>query len=57
MVETTLVWLRNDLRISDNPALAAGMARGRADEIVELVRGLERLASLDDLTGRLISVA
>ncbi len=29
MAETTLVWLRNDLRIADNPALAAGMARGR----------------------------
>jgi 2-methylcitrate dehydratase PrpD len=35
----------------------AGMARGKAAEIVELVRGLEGLASLDDLTRRLISVA
>lgn len=26
MAETALVWLRNDLRIGDNPALAAGMA-------------------------------
>ena len=34
----------------------AGMGRGRAEEIVELVRGLERLASLDDLSSRLISV-
>ena len=33
----------------------AGMARGKADEIVELVRGLEGLASLDELTVRLIS--
>ena len=29
MADTTLVWLRNDLRIGDNPALAAGMRRGR----------------------------
>lgn len=35
----------------------AGMARGKAEEIVELVRGLEGLASLDDLTRRLISAA
>ena len=35
----------------------AGMARGKAAEIVELVRGLEGLASLDDLTRRLISAA
>ena len=34
----------------------AGMARKRADEIVELVRGLEDLRSLDDLTSRLITV-
>jgi 2-methylcitrate dehydratase PrpD len=34
----------------------AGMARGRADEIVELVRGLEHLADLGALTSRLISV-
>jgi 2-methylcitrate dehydratase PrpD len=38
-------------------AAFAGMARGKAAEIVELVRGLEGLASLDDLTRRLISVA
>ena len=35
----------------------AGMGRGKAQEIVELVRGLEGLASLDDLTRRLISAA
>jgi 2-methylcitrate dehydratase PrpD len=35
----------------------AGMGRGKADEIVELVRGLEGLASLDGLTSRLISAA
>jgi 2-methylcitrate dehydratase PrpD len=35
----------------------AGMARGKANEIVELVRGLEGLASLDGLTARLISAA
>lgn len=34
----------------------AGMARVRADEIVELVRGLERLGNLDDLTSRLITI-
>lgn len=34
----------------------AGMARSRAEEIVELVRGLENLTSLDGLTARLISV-
>jgi deoxyribodipyrimidine photo-lyase len=28
MAGTTLVWLRNDLRIRDNPALAAGLTRG-----------------------------
>jgi deoxyribodipyrimidine photo-lyase len=28
MAARTLVWLRNDLRIGDNPALAAGLARG-----------------------------
>lgn len=28
MAETSLVWLRNDLRISDNPALAAALRRG-----------------------------
>jgi deoxyribodipyrimidine photo-lyase len=28
MAETTLVWLRNDLRIADNPALAAALKRG-----------------------------
>jgi 2-methylcitrate dehydratase PrpD len=38
-------------------AAFAGMARGKAAEIVELVRGLEGLACLDDLTRRLISVA
>lgn len=35
----------------------AGMARGKANEIVELVRRLETLQSLDELTARLISVA
>ncbi|MGH6861381.1 MAG: MmgE/PrpD family protein [Phyllobacterium sp.] len=35
----------------------AGMARGKAAEIVELVRDLENLRSLDDLTSRLISIA
>jgi 2-methylcitrate dehydratase PrpD len=35
----------------------AGMARARADEIVELVRRLETLPSVDDLAKRLISVA
>ena len=35
----------------------AGLGRGKAQEIVELVRGLEGLASLDDLTRRLISAA
>lgn len=29
MADTTLVWLRNDLRIADNPALAAGLVRGK----------------------------
>lgn len=29
MTQTALVWLRNDLRIHDNPALAAGMRRGQ----------------------------
>lgn len=33
----------------------AGMARGKADEIVELVRDLEKLGSLGDLTSRLIA--
>ncbi len=28
MSETTLVWLRNDLRVADNPALAAALRRG-----------------------------
>ncbi len=28
MTRTTLVWLRNDLRISDNPALKAALDRG-----------------------------
>ena len=28
MAETTLVWLRNDLRLADNPALAAAIGRG-----------------------------
>ena len=28
MATTTLVWLRNDLRLSDNPALSAAFARG-----------------------------
>ena len=28
MAETVLVWLRNDLRTADNPALTAAMARG-----------------------------
>ncbi|BDA83344.1 hypothetical protein Sa4125_08860 [Aureimonas sp. SA4125] len=35
----------------------AGMARSRADEIVDLVRGLEGMSSLDALTQRLITVA
>lgn len=35
----------------------AGMARSKAAEIVELVRGLEGLTSLDELTRRLISAA
>jgi 2-methylcitrate dehydratase PrpD len=35
----------------------AGMSRSKADEIVELVRGLETLSTLDDLSARLISVA
>lgn len=35
----------------------AGMARGKANEIVELVRRLETLQTLDELTARLISVA
>lgn len=35
----------------------AGMAKAKANEIVELVRKLESLSSLDDLTRRLISVA
>ncbi|MEO9335908.1 MmgE/PrpD family protein [Mesorhizobium sp. SB112] len=34
----------------------AGMSRSRADEIVELVRGLEKLASVDELARRLITV-
>jgi len=34
----------------------AGMRRDKADEIVEMVRELEQLASLGDLSGRLISV-
>ncbi|WP_421760172.1 cryptochrome/photolyase family protein [Devosia sp.] len=29
MASTALVWLRNDLRIADNPALVAGLAHGR----------------------------
>ncbi|WP_102959460.1 MmgE/PrpD family protein [Mangrovicella endophytica] len=33
----------------------AGMSRGKADEIVELVRGLETLASVNELATRLIS--
>ncbi|MFO0003318.1 MAG: deoxyribodipyrimidine photo-lyase, partial [bacterium] len=28
MSETTIVWLRHDLRLEDNPALAAAAARG-----------------------------
>ena len=28
MAETVLVWLRNDLRITDNTALAAAVGRG-----------------------------
>ena len=28
MTETSLVWLRNDLRISDNPAVSAALSRG-----------------------------
>ncbi|HZY67438.1 MAG TPA: deoxyribodipyrimidine photo-lyase, partial [Devosia sp.] len=28
MTGTTLVWLRNDLRIADNPALNAALERG-----------------------------
>jgi 2-methylcitrate dehydratase PrpD len=35
----------------------AGMGRARADEIVDMVRGLEDLSSLDQLTQRLITVA
>ena len=35
----------------------AGMGKARADEIVELVRSLERLDSVAGLAGRLISVA
>lgn len=35
----------------------AGMAKGKANEIVELVRRLEALQSLDELSARLISVA
>ncbi|GGD23792.1 hypothetical protein GCM10011335_28410 [Aureimonas glaciei] len=35
----------------------AGMGRARADEIVDLVRGLEDMSSLDRLTQRLITVA
>jgi 2-methylcitrate dehydratase PrpD len=35
----------------------AGMGRARADEIVDLVRGLEDMSSLDRLTERLITVA
>ncbi len=35
----------------------AGMANGKANEIVELVRRLETLKSLDELAARLISVA
>jgi 2-methylcitrate dehydratase PrpD len=35
----------------------ARMGRQRADEIVELVRALEELTSLDELTRRLIAVA
>jgi deoxyribodipyrimidine photo-lyase len=29
MAATALVWLRNDLRVADNPALAAGLKHGR----------------------------
>src|SRR3569623_3425438 len=29
MADTALVWLRNDLRIGDNPALHAALASGR----------------------------
>jgi deoxyribodipyrimidine photo-lyase len=28
MAQTALVWFRNDLRLADNPALAAATARG-----------------------------
>jgi 2-methylcitrate dehydratase PrpD len=35
----------------------AGMSRSKANEIVELVRGLENLRTLDELSARLISVA
>ena len=35
----------------------AGMGRARADDIVDMVRGLEDLSSLDQLTQRLITVA
>ncbi|HEY0032404.1 MAG TPA: deoxyribodipyrimidine photo-lyase, partial [Devosia sp.] len=28
MTETSLVWLRNDLRVADNPALSAAISRG-----------------------------
>ena len=35
----------------------AGMSRARADEIVELVRRMETLPSVDELAKRLISVA
>ncbi|MEL6266833.1 MAG: deoxyribodipyrimidine photo-lyase, partial [Pseudomonadota bacterium] len=60
----TLLWLRRDLRLDDNPALAAALARGGPvipvfvlDEVVEATYGaaprwrLER--SLDDLGQRL----
>ena len=29
MIETALVWLRNDLRIGDNPALHAALQHGK----------------------------
>ncbi|MBL8591553.1 MAG: deoxyribodipyrimidine photo-lyase, partial [Devosia sp.] len=33
MARMALVWLRNDLRITDNPALTAALKHGRARAI------------------------
>ena len=47
MAQTALVWLRNDLRLADNPALVAGLAHGKvvALHVEETDRVLRRRGS------------